>query len=60
LFYSLIEEVVSGPVLKRIDFDRMLFLKTDWSKLVMACCLLQAECGIEEEKALKKLITTGV
>jgi hypothetical protein len=55
LFYSLTEEVLCGPVLKRIDYDRMLFLNLYLSSLVMACCLLQADCGIEEENALQKL-----
>jgi hypothetical protein len=35
--------IVGGPVLQRPDFDRRLYLKTDWSKDGVGVALLQAE-----------------
>jgi len=60
LMKELINEIISGPVLKRADFDRTFYLKTDWSSKGMAMVLCQAECTPEAEEAMMRELKTGV
>jgi RNase H-like domain found in reverse transcriptase len=48
------EAIISGPVLKQPDWNRMFYVKTDWSSYAKGGVLCQAECSPEAEEALRK------
>jgi RNase H-like domain found in reverse transcriptase len=41
------EAIVSGPVLKRLDWNRMFYVKTAWSSSAKGGILCQPECSPE-------------
>jgi hypothetical protein len=48
------EAIISGPVLKRPDWNRMFYVKRDWSSYAKGGLLCQPECSPETEEALRK------
>jgi RNase H-like domain found in reverse transcriptase len=48
------EAIVSGPVLKRPDWNRTFYVKTDWSSYAKVGALCQPECSPKAEEALRK------
>jgi hypothetical protein len=50
LFHTLKQEILSGPVLKRPDYKRRFYEKTDWSQDGMGGALCQPDCNEEEER----------
>jgi hypothetical protein len=55
---ALLEEfklsILSGPVLKRPDWDRPFYVKTDWSSRAKGGVLCQPDCSPEAEVAIKR------
>ena len=51
--------IITGPVLRRPDFNRRFFLKTDWSKDAMGSGILQSEQSEKAEEALMAEINGG-
>jgi RNase H-like domain found in reverse transcriptase len=47
------EAIVSGPVLKRPDWNWTFYVKTDWSSYAKSGALCQPECSLEAEEALR-------
>jgi hypothetical protein len=56
---SLKQEILDGPVLKRPDYKRRFYVKTDWSQDGMGGALWQPDCNEEEEKAMKREMEGG-
>ena len=54
LLEDLKQELIDGPILKRPDFKRRFYLKTDWSRKAMCAVVLQADCTEEAEAAQRK------
>jgi hypothetical protein len=52
LLEELKAEIISGPVLKRPDWNGRFYLKTDWSSKGMSAVLLQAETTPDAEDAM--------
>jgi RNase H-like domain found in reverse transcriptase len=48
------EAIISGPVLRRPDWNRTFYVKTDWSSYAKGGALCQPECSPEAEEALQK------
>jgi RNase H-like domain found in reverse transcriptase len=48
------EAIISGPVLKRPDWNRTFYVKTDWSSYAKGGALCQPECSPEAKEALRK------
>ncbi len=59
LFEKLKQAVLDGPVLQRPDPSRPFVLKTDWSRLAMGACLLQAEDTPEARAAEQRMQEGG-
>jgi hypothetical protein len=59
LFHTLKQEIPSGPVLKRPDYARRFYVKTDWSKEGMGATLCQAETTEEAEASMLAEIAGG-
>lgn len=51
LLEDLKQAILDGPVLKRPDYNKRFYLKTDWSKHAMGAALLQAEDSDEAREA---------
>ena len=47
------QAILLGPVLQKLNFDKRMYLKTNWSKYGMAVVLLQANNTSEAEQAEK-------
>jgi hypothetical protein len=54
LIHVLKKAILTGPVLKRPDWDRQFHVKTDWSSFAKGGALCQAECTPEAEEAIRK------
>ena len=54
LVHMMKDAVLSGPVLKRPNWDRPFYIKTDWSSFAKGAALCQPECTPEAEEALRK------
>ena len=54
LLHVMKEAILSGPVLKRPDWERPFYVKTDWSSYAKGGALCQPECSVEAEEALRK------
>jgi len=54
LLEELKQELIDGPILKRPDFRRRFYLKTDWSRKAMCAVVLQADCTETAEEAQRK------
>jgi hypothetical protein len=59
LFHTLKQVILEGPVLKRPDYKRRFYLKTDWSQDGVGGALCQPDCNEEEEKAMKREMEGG-
>jgi hypothetical protein len=53
------QEILNGPVLKRPNWNRRFYLKTDWSKNAMGAVVLQADCTPEAEEAIQRELEGG-
>jgi hypothetical protein len=53
LFEEMKEAILSKPVLKRPDWNREFYVKTDWSSKAKGGALCQPECTPEAEEAIK-------
>jgi hypothetical protein len=53
-------EIISGPVLKRPDWNRQFYLKMDWSSKGMSAVMLQAETTPDAEDAMHSKVKEGV
>jgi hypothetical protein len=53
LLTTMKDAILSRPVLKRPDWNRPFFVKTDWSSFAKGGALCQAECTPQAEEALK-------
>ena len=51
--------ILSGPVLKRPNWDREFYVKTDWSSNAKGGALCQPECTPEAEEAIMKALEDG-
>jgi hypothetical protein len=60
LLEELKQELLDGPVLKRPDWNRRFYLKTDWSKDAMAGAILQPKCSEAAEEEILKEVETGI
>ena len=54
LLHVMKEAILSGPVLKRPDWDRPFFVKTDWSSFAKGAALCQPKNTPAAEEALRK------
>ena len=48
------DSILSGPVLKRPNWDQPFYVKTDWSSFAKGGALCQPECTPEAEESLQK------
>ena len=60
LLHVMKEAILSGPVLKRLDWDRPFWVKTDWSGHAKGGALCQPECTPEAEEELRKQREEGI
>ncbi len=59
LMGALKSELLEGPVLKRPNWNRRFYLKTDWSKEAMAAVVLQPDCDAQAEGGITRELEGG-